>query len=359
MGLQLCVCRCGVGWSPQLFDFFLVEWQLDFSSVTARLRVTVVCEFVTRGRVESQQQQAQLAVVVFEPPVKQQQEPEIEKQPEEVATAVEGSSHEDQSTQKESSAQRTLEPSQDIQIFKRKVKRRLVKNGAPVLPSPSSRARAVSYRGAFAEAIFNRFNRISTRFKIKYKSKLSFQRFIFLQLSKNPHHLLDIQLSFDESERFTPEQWQAAYPSYHSQCLKMKLSLNDFHSKSLMDFRKNIGYRWAQRYLVYYQAKDIAISNGLYWNITLNEFLHLAATKQFVPLRMRIDIDKFHHRVAWFRRCHIKSIKKLPSTNPTYNVDGALFDNSFVKNKQRLWELLQPFVAKIPASLYLPHSAKV
>ncbi|MQL71100.1 hypothetical protein Taro_003426 [Colocasia esculenta] len=39
MGLQLCVCRCGVGWSPQLFDFFLVEQQLDLSSVTARLRV--------------------------------------------------------------------------------------------------------------------------------------------------------------------------------------------------------------------------------------------------------------------------------------------------------------------------------
>ncbi|MQL93933.1 hypothetical protein Taro_026580 [Colocasia esculenta] len=38
MGLQLCVCRCGVGWSPQLFDFFLVEQQLDLSSVTARLR---------------------------------------------------------------------------------------------------------------------------------------------------------------------------------------------------------------------------------------------------------------------------------------------------------------------------------
>ncbi|MQL81327.1 hypothetical protein Taro_013793, partial [Colocasia esculenta] len=47
MGLQLCVCRCGVGWSPQLFDFFLVERQLDLSSVTARLRVR---EFVTRGR---------------------------------------------------------------------------------------------------------------------------------------------------------------------------------------------------------------------------------------------------------------------------------------------------------------------
>ncbi|MQM11395.1 hypothetical protein Taro_044301, partial [Colocasia esculenta] len=33
--------RCGVGWSPQLFDFFLVERQLDLSSVTARLRATV------------------------------------------------------------------------------------------------------------------------------------------------------------------------------------------------------------------------------------------------------------------------------------------------------------------------------
>ncbi|MQM02321.1 hypothetical protein Taro_035087 [Colocasia esculenta] len=38
MDLQLCVCRCGVSWSPQLFDFFLVERQLDLSSVTARLR---------------------------------------------------------------------------------------------------------------------------------------------------------------------------------------------------------------------------------------------------------------------------------------------------------------------------------
>ncbi|MQL67868.1 hypothetical protein Taro_000136 [Colocasia esculenta] len=38
MDLQLCVCRCGIGWSPQLFDFFLVERQLDLTSVAARLR---------------------------------------------------------------------------------------------------------------------------------------------------------------------------------------------------------------------------------------------------------------------------------------------------------------------------------
>ncbi|MQM15110.1 hypothetical protein Taro_048048, partial [Colocasia esculenta] len=51
MGLQLCVCRCGVGWSPQLFDFFLVEQQLDLSSVTARLRVELCSvEAVSQSR---------------------------------------------------------------------------------------------------------------------------------------------------------------------------------------------------------------------------------------------------------------------------------------------------------------------
>ncbi|MQM22140.1 hypothetical protein Taro_055188 [Colocasia esculenta] len=37
-GPAACGCRCGVGWSPQLFDFFLVERQLELSSVTVRLR---------------------------------------------------------------------------------------------------------------------------------------------------------------------------------------------------------------------------------------------------------------------------------------------------------------------------------
>ncbi|MQL90621.1 hypothetical protein Taro_023217 [Colocasia esculenta] len=49
MDLQLCVCRCGVSWSPQLFDFFLVERQLDLSSVTARLRVEVPVPRVSNG----------------------------------------------------------------------------------------------------------------------------------------------------------------------------------------------------------------------------------------------------------------------------------------------------------------------
>ncbi|MQL83066.1 hypothetical protein Taro_015544 [Colocasia esculenta] len=55
MDLQLCVCRCGVGLSPQLFDFFLVERQLDLSSVTARLRGFAVeknrfCESLIRHK---------------------------------------------------------------------------------------------------------------------------------------------------------------------------------------------------------------------------------------------------------------------------------------------------------------------
>ncbi|MQM14999.1 hypothetical protein Taro_047932 [Colocasia esculenta] len=220
----------------------------------------------------------------------------------------------------------------------------------------SLRGRAVSYRREFTETIFNKFFRISARFKIKYKSKLSFQRFIFIQLSKKSKHLLDIQLSFAESERFTPEQWEVAYPSYHSQCRKMKLNINQFHSKFLLDFHKSVTHRWAERYLIYYQAKDAAISHGLYWNLTFIEFLQVASTKKFVPLKFKLDIDKFHHNIGWYRRRHIKSIKKLPSTNPTYNVDDALFEHSFNRNEEKLWELIQPFLKLIPASLLLPRS---
>ncbi|MQM18415.1 hypothetical protein Taro_051406 [Colocasia esculenta] len=66
-----------------------------------------------------------------------------------------------------------------------------------------------------------------------------------------------------------------------------------------------------------------------------------------------MDIDKFHYKVGWYRRRRIKSIKKLPSTNPAYNVDEALFDLSFNKNEEKLWELIQPFLKPIPASLFL------
>ncbi|MQM19670.1 hypothetical protein Taro_052678 [Colocasia esculenta] len=64
---------------------------------------------------------------------------------------------------------------------------------------------AVFYRGTFANTLYNRFLRISTRFKIKYKSKLNFQRFILLHIPKFQKNLLDLQLSFAESERFTPD----------------------------------------------------------------------------------------------------------------------------------------------------------
>ncbi|MQM07652.1 hypothetical protein Taro_040493 [Colocasia esculenta] len=32
------VRSCGVSWSPQFFGFIVVEWQLDLSSMAARLR---------------------------------------------------------------------------------------------------------------------------------------------------------------------------------------------------------------------------------------------------------------------------------------------------------------------------------
>ncbi|MQM04640.1 hypothetical protein Taro_037443, partial [Colocasia esculenta] len=152
-------------------------------------------------------------------------------------------------------------------------------------------ARVVFYRGPFADTLYNRFLWISTRFKIKYKSKLSFQRFILLHIPKFQKNLLDLQLSFAESERFTPDQWEKAYPDHHAKCQKMKLTLNEYHSKSLLDLRKHIGLKWAHRYLYYYQAKDAALSIGLHWNITLHEFLSLAVTKKFTPLQIKYVID--------------------------------------------------------------------
>ncbi|MQL88047.1 hypothetical protein Taro_020603 [Colocasia esculenta] len=189
----------------------------------------------------------------------------------------------------------------------------------------------------------------STRFKIKYKSKLSFQRFILLHLPKFHKNHLDLQLSFAESERFTPGQWEKAYPDHHAQCQRMKLTLNEYHSKSLLDLRKHIGLKWEHRYLYYYQAKDAALSLGLHCNITLHEFLSLAVTKKFTPLQIKyvMDPDMASIKRVFYRRRHIKSLKKLPFTSPTYNVDPSKFDHIFPTKELKLWNLIEPFLAKV------------
>ncbi|MQL84046.1 hypothetical protein Taro_016562 [Colocasia esculenta] len=205
----------------------------------------------------------------------------------------------------------------------------LIRGQRPVVPSMTTAllpdlhpplVGAVLYKGTFANTLYNRFLRISKRFKIKYKSKLSFQRFILLHIPKFQKNLLDLQLSFAESERFTPAQWEKAYPDHHAQCQKMKLTLNEYHSKSLLDLRKQIGLKWAHRYLYYYQAKDAALSIGLHWNITLHEFLSLAATKKFTPLQIKyvMDPDKANLKRAFYRRRHTKSVKNyLSPVQPT------------------------------------------
>ncbi|MQM14317.1 hypothetical protein Taro_047247, partial [Colocasia esculenta] len=77
----------------------------------------------------------------------------------------------------------------------------LIRGQRPVVPSMSAALLAdlhpplvgvVFYRGTFADTLYNRFLRISTRFKIKYKSKLSFQRFILLHIPKFQKNLLDL-----------------------------------------------------------------------------------------------------------------------------------------------------------------------
>ncbi|MQL75379.1 hypothetical protein Taro_007748 [Colocasia esculenta] len=177
-----------------------------------------------------------------------------------------------------------------------------------------------------------------------------------LPLSKNPHHLLDFQLCFAESERFSLHQWATAYPTDHTECEKMKLSPYEFLSKSLKDLKKSIGHKWAQRYLVYYQAKDAAVTRGLHWNITVHEFLHLAASKKFVHLKYRLSRDKYHTKIGWYHRRHIKSHRKLPTTSSNYNINSALFDNFFLENEKKLWDLLKPYLAQISRSLCLPSS---
>ncbi|MQL74998.1 hypothetical protein Taro_007368 [Colocasia esculenta] len=241
----------------------------------------------------------------------------------------------------------------------------LIQGQRPVVPSMTAAllldlhpplVRAVMYRGSFAETLFNRFIRISTRFKIKYKNKLSLQRFIFQYMIKSPKNLFNIQLSFAEAERFNPSEWETAYPNHHAQCRRLKISPNEYHNKSLFDLRKRIGLVWASRYMHYYQAKDAALSVGLYWNITLHEFLTLAAIKKFIPLHIRncLDHDKTRLKHYFYKKRHIKSVKKLSFTSPTYDVDPAKFDHSFPSNEQKLWKLIEPFLAQKFGSAFYP-----
>ncbi|MQM06193.1 hypothetical protein Taro_039012 [Colocasia esculenta] len=103
----------------------------------------------------------------------------------------------------------------------------------------------------------------------------------------------------------------AAYPEDHADCEKLKISIIEYLCKAYN--------------LVYYQAKEAAISQGLHWNITVHDFLHLAASRKFVPL------------------------KNLP--RPNYKIDASLFENFFPDNEKKLWDLIQPYLDQIPRSL--------
>ncbi|MQM01825.1 hypothetical protein Taro_034584 [Colocasia esculenta] len=210
---------------------------------------------------------------------------------------------------------------------------------------------AISARKDFAQSIFNRHIRIATRFKIKYKLKLCLQRFMLMQISKNPLHILDFQLCFAESERISLDQWAAVYPVDHADCEKLKLSPYAYLSKGYKDLRKIIGPKWELRYLVYYQAKEAAMSQGLHWNTIVHDFLHLAASLKFVSLKQLLRRTHFYQKLSWYHKRHIKSHRKLPSISPSYNIDMSLFENFFPEKEKKLWDLIQPYLNQIPRSL--------
>ncbi|MQL86511.1 hypothetical protein Taro_019044 [Colocasia esculenta] len=81
--------------------------------------------------------EAQLALVEFEPAVEHQQQSVLEDQS--VAVGAAEASQPKQVSQMESMAKRPLESTPNLQTFKRKVKRRLVKHGDPIFPPPPSR----------------------------------------------------------------------------------------------------------------------------------------------------------------------------------------------------------------------------
>ncbi|MQL72624.1 hypothetical protein Taro_004967 [Colocasia esculenta] len=104
----------------------------------------------------------------------------------------------------------------------------------------------ISARKDFAQLVFNRHIRLATRFRIKYNLRLSFHRFALLQASVNSQHMLDFQICFAESERFSEDQWAAAYPEDHSDCEKLKISVREYLYKGYEDLWKSIAHKWKQ-----------------------------------------------------------------------------------------------------------------
>ncbi|MQM22450.1 hypothetical protein Taro_055502, partial [Colocasia esculenta] len=298
---------------------------------------------------EPQAVPSQLAIVVFQQKVEQQQESVLEEPPA-VATAVE-KIQQKQEPQQESRPKSPLESVEDdrskVKTFKRKVRRKLLKNGEPVFPSqtrptpsiptptaeppPKTQMPATSQPQLTASSASTpsttKLPPLSTSIDpLPPTSIPKDQPLATEKLSKNSHHLLDFQLCFAKSERFSLDQWAAAYPADHAACEKMKLSPYEYLSKTYKDLKKNIGPKWQQRYLVYYLAKEAAVSRGLHWNIIVHDFLHLAASRKFVHLKFLLGRRAYHNKLSWYHKRHIKSHRKLPSISPTYNIDvGGVF----------------------------------
>ncbi|MQL93472.1 hypothetical protein Taro_026108 [Colocasia esculenta] len=339
-----------------------------------------------KGLLKEQEPQAvtpQLAIVEFQQKVEQQQESVLEEPP--AAAAVE-KVEQQQESQQESRLKRPFESLEDdskskVKIFKRKARRKLLKNGEPVFKSLTPPMPTSSFPTSTDDPLSKPEQTTTSQpiappaptssttelpppstssdppppTSIPKDQPLAIEKaFIFKraeverQPSKTSSSFL---LCFAESKRFSLDQWATAYPVDHAACEKMKLSPYEYLSKSYKDLRKNIGPKWEQRYLVFYLAKEVAVSRGLHWNITVHEFLHLAASRKFVHLKHLLGRRNYYNKLTWYHKCHIKSHRKLPSISPTYNIDCSLFDNFFYENEEKLWDHLKPYLDQILGSL--------
>ncbi|MQL86641.1 hypothetical protein Taro_019179 [Colocasia esculenta] len=72
----------------------------------------------------------------------------------------------------------------------------------------------------------------------------------------------EFQHCFAESERLNEYEWATAYPELSAECRKLKLSPAVFLLKGYDNLKKSTFDKWIQRYIIYYQAKDVAHSQG-------------------------------------------------------------------------------------------------